>query len=92
VKLTTHLQLELRPRKRGFIHPFPHTSSWRIDSLVKYRDNFTFIPYLGFLPVYDKLMLRKLLKVSFKFPVMCELYLTDTSQTPTNFNTGLSYY
>jgi hypothetical protein len=29
VKLTTHLQLVPRSRKRGSIHPLPHTSSWR---------------------------------------------------------------
>jgi hypothetical protein len=29
VKLTTHLQLVLRSRKRGSIHPLSHTSSWR---------------------------------------------------------------
>jgi hypothetical protein len=29
IKLTTHLQLVPRPRKRGPIHPFTHTSSWR---------------------------------------------------------------
>jgi hypothetical protein len=28
VKLTTHLQLMPRSRKRGFIHPLPHMSSW----------------------------------------------------------------
>jgi hypothetical protein len=28
VKLTIHLQLVLRPRKHGSIHPLPHTSSW----------------------------------------------------------------
>jgi hypothetical protein len=29
VNLTTHLQLVPRSRKRGSIHPLPHTSSWR---------------------------------------------------------------
>jgi hypothetical protein len=29
VKLTTHLQLVTRSRKRGSTHPLPHTSSWR---------------------------------------------------------------
>jgi hypothetical protein len=29
VKLTTHLRLVPRSRKRGFIHPLPHTPSWR---------------------------------------------------------------
>jgi hypothetical protein len=29
VKLTTHLQLLPRSRKRGSIQPLPHTSSWR---------------------------------------------------------------
>jgi hypothetical protein len=29
VKLTTHLQIMPRSRKRGYIHPRPHTSSWR---------------------------------------------------------------
>jgi hypothetical protein len=28
LKLTTHLQLVLRSRKLGSIHPLPHTSSW----------------------------------------------------------------
>jgi hypothetical protein len=42
VKLTTHLQLVLRLRKGGSIHPIPHTPSWRSAKLVKHRDNFTF--------------------------------------------------
>jgi hypothetical protein len=29
MKLTTHLQLVLRSRKRGSIHPLSHTPSWR---------------------------------------------------------------
>jgi hypothetical protein len=29
VKLTTHLKLVPRSRKRGSIHPLPRTSSWR---------------------------------------------------------------
>jgi hypothetical protein len=29
VKLTTHLKLVPRSRKRGSIHPLPHTPSWR---------------------------------------------------------------
>jgi hypothetical protein len=29
VKLTTHLQLVPRPRKRGYIYPLPHKPSWR---------------------------------------------------------------
>jgi hypothetical protein len=41
VTLTTHLQLAPRSRKRGSIHPLPHTSSWRSAYLVKHRDNFT---------------------------------------------------
>jgi hypothetical protein len=28
-ELTAHLQLVPRSRKRGSIHPLPHTSSWR---------------------------------------------------------------
>jgi hypothetical protein len=36
------LQLVPRSRKRGPIHPLPHTSSWRGAELVKRRDNFTF--------------------------------------------------
>jgi hypothetical protein len=35
VKLTTHLQLMSRSRKRGSIHPVPHTPSWRSAWLVK---------------------------------------------------------
>jgi hypothetical protein len=42
MKLITHLQLVLRLRKRGSIHPLPHMLSWHSASLVKYRDNFTF--------------------------------------------------
>jgi hypothetical protein len=45
VKLTTHLQLMPRSRKRGSIHPLPHTPSWRSAYLVKYRDNFSFFRY-----------------------------------------------
>jgi hypothetical protein len=30
-----------RSRKRGSIHPLPHTSSWRSAYLVKRRDSFT---------------------------------------------------
>jgi hypothetical protein len=44
VKLTTHLQLVPRSRKRGSIHPLPHTPSWRRAWLVKRRDNVTFLP------------------------------------------------
>jgi hypothetical protein len=40
VKLTAHLQLVPRSRKRGSIHPLPHTPSWRSAYLVKHRDNF----------------------------------------------------
>jgi hypothetical protein len=45
--LTTYLQLVLRPRKLGSIHPLPHTSSWCSAYLVKHRDNFifTYCPY-----------------------------------------------
>jgi hypothetical protein len=43
VKLTTHLELVPRSRKRGSIHPLPHTSSRRSASLVKHKDNFTFL-------------------------------------------------
>jgi hypothetical protein len=31
-------------KKRGFINPLPHTSSWCSASLVKQRDYFTFLP------------------------------------------------
>jgi hypothetical protein len=34
-----------KSRKCGSIHPLPHTPSWRSASLVKHRDNFTFLPY-----------------------------------------------
>jgi hypothetical protein len=40
VKLTTHLQLVLRTRKCGFIHPLPRTPSWCNAWLVKNRENF----------------------------------------------------
>jgi hypothetical protein len=40
---TTHLQLVPRSRKRGSIHPLPHTSSWRSAQLVKHRNKFTYI-------------------------------------------------
>jgi hypothetical protein len=39
VKLTTHLQRVSRLRKRGSIHPLPHTSPWRSAQLAKRRDN-----------------------------------------------------
>jgi hypothetical protein len=42
MKLTTHLQLMPRSRKRGSIHPLPHTPSWRNAELVNFRDNFIF--------------------------------------------------
>jgi hypothetical protein len=38
----THLQRVPRSRKCGFIHPLPHTPSWRSAYLVKHGDNFTF--------------------------------------------------
>jgi hypothetical protein len=38
LKLTSHLQLVPRSRKRGYIHSLPHTSSWHSAS------PFTFIP------------------------------------------------
>jgi hypothetical protein len=34
MKLTTHLKLVLRLRKRGFIHPFPHMPSWCIGATL----------------------------------------------------------
>jgi hypothetical protein len=44
MKLTTHLQLVPRSRKRGsIVHPLPHTSSWRSVELVKHRDKFTLL-------------------------------------------------
>jgi hypothetical protein len=49
VKLTTHLKLVPRSRKRGFIHLLLHTSSWRNAELVKHRDDFTFYLYLAVL-------------------------------------------
>jgi hypothetical protein len=42
VKLTIHLQLVPRSRKRGPVNPLPHKSSWRSGSLVNYKENFTF--------------------------------------------------
>jgi hypothetical protein len=41
MKLTTQLQLVPRSRKRGSIHPLPHTPSWCSAWLVKARENFT---------------------------------------------------
>jgi hypothetical protein len=38
---TPTFQLMPRPRKRGSIHPLPHTSSRCSASLFKHRDNFT---------------------------------------------------
>jgi hypothetical protein len=38
-----HLYLVPRSRKSGSIHPLPHTSLWRNASLVKHRDNFSFL-------------------------------------------------
>jgi hypothetical protein len=35
VKLPTHLQLEPRSRKRGSIHPLPHTPPWHSAYLVQ---------------------------------------------------------
>jgi hypothetical protein len=46
VKVTTHLHLVPRSRKRGSIHPLPHTPSWRSVYLVKHRQNFTFTLHL----------------------------------------------
>jgi hypothetical protein len=43
VKLTTHLQPVQGSRKRGSIHPLPHTLSCCRASLVKHRDIFTFM-------------------------------------------------
>jgi hypothetical protein len=40
VKLTAHLQLLPKSRKRGSIHPLDHTSSWRGACLIKHRVNF----------------------------------------------------
>jgi hypothetical protein len=44
MKLTTHLQLVPRSRKRGSIHSLHHMPSWRRALLVKHRDNITFLP------------------------------------------------
>jgi hypothetical protein len=43
VKLTTHLQLVPRSRKRGSVHILQCTSSWRSAQLVKHRDSFTLL-------------------------------------------------
>jgi hypothetical protein len=40
VKLTNHFQLLSTSRKRGCIHPLPHTPSRRSAKLVRHRDNF----------------------------------------------------
>jgi hypothetical protein len=42
MKLTTHLQLVPRSRKRGAIHLLSHTPSWRSVKLVKHSDNLNF--------------------------------------------------
>jgi hypothetical protein len=42
VKLTTHLQLVMRSRKRRSVYPLPHIPSWHNVELVKHRDYFTF--------------------------------------------------
>jgi hypothetical protein len=42
VKLPTHIQLLPKSRKRGSIHPLPHTSSWYSAYLVKDRGSVTF--------------------------------------------------
>jgi hypothetical protein len=47
-KLTTHLQLVPRSRKRGSIRPLPHTPSWCSAWLAKHRDNFNFYLYRYF--------------------------------------------
>jgi hypothetical protein len=47
VKLTNHLQLVLRSRMCGSIHPLPHMSSWHSTQLVKHRDNFILHVTLG---------------------------------------------
>jgi hypothetical protein len=43
MKPMNHLQLVLRSRIGGSIHPLPHTSSWRNALSVRNRNNFTFI-------------------------------------------------
>jgi hypothetical protein len=48
VKLTTHFQLLPRSRKRGSMHPLPHTPSRRSALLVNHRDNFTFLTFTIF--------------------------------------------
>jgi hypothetical protein len=42
MKLTTHLQLEPRSRKRGSADPLLHISSWRSAYFVQHKDGFTF--------------------------------------------------
>jgi hypothetical protein len=44
LKLTTHVQLVPRRRKRGSIGPLPHKSLWRSVHFLKRMDNFTVYP------------------------------------------------
>jgi hypothetical protein len=57
VKLTTYLQLVPRSRKRGSMHPLPHTPWWRNAYLVKHRDNFTFTFIMHHSELYDGVFL-----------------------------------
>jgi hypothetical protein len=42
VKLTAHLQIVPRSRKRGFMHTLTHSPSWRSAELLKQRDTSAF--------------------------------------------------
>jgi hypothetical protein len=69
MKLTIHLQLESRSRKRGYIHTLPHRPSWLSAKLN--RENLTLyvfmihLTYLRLLKVKwkDDLRIRNDLKV-----------------------------
>jgi hypothetical protein len=62
--MITYLQLTPKPRKRGSIHPLPHTPSWRSAWLVKHRNNFCFFFCLFSVQIDFSLYMHFLLKNS----------------------------
>jgi hypothetical protein len=61
-------------RKYGFIHPLPHTPSWRNASLLKHRDKFTFI-----VKVFMKIRYNEIEKTTIK--PNSQSYLVDTENS-----------
>jgi hypothetical protein len=59
--MATHLQLVLRSRICGSIHPLPHTPSWPSAWLVRHRDNFTSAHAISLLADFSTLKMEAII-------------------------------